>query len=220
MDLTTKIHREEDIQSVISHKPIEKLKKLIDLLAPYSESFNAPKGNIFYYNKNIKRQCFFLFKGSVALHRRGDGMILNSESAPFILGVSNQLAQAEHLYVRVREDAKMGSMPLDLFNKLIEKYDLWECLATILIYTTSRVYEHCTQISQMSTYEIIRFQLQELMQEPASIRLNITAANYIKGRSYLSRSGIMRILSELKKAEYITTERGVLLKIRRLPEKY
>ncbi|MGL5387374.1 MAG: helix-turn-helix domain-containing protein [Enterobacterales bacterium] len=220
MDLTTDSHREVEVFSVLSHKPVDKLKKIMNLLAPYSESFTAPKGNVFYYNKNISRQCFFLFKGSVALHRRGDGMILNSESAPFILGVSNQFAQADHLYVRVREDARMGSLPLELFNQLIEKYDLWECLATILIYTTSRVYEHCTQIAQMSTYEIIRFQLQELMQEPPSIRLNITAANYIKGRSYLSRSGIMRILSELKKAEYITTERGVLLKIRRLPEKY
>ncbi|HDR2347354.1 helix-turn-helix domain-containing protein, partial [Enterobacter kobei] len=52
------------------------------------------------------------------------------------------------------------------------------------------------------------------------IRLNTTAAAYIKSRTYLSRSGIMRILSELRTGKYITMERGVLLDIHHLPRKY
>jgi hypothetical protein len=83
--------------------------------------------------------------------------------------------------------------------------------SNLLIYTASRVYEHCAQISQMSAYDIIRFQLVELMQEPEAIRLNMTAAAYIKSRTYLSRSGIMRILAELRTGKYITMERGVLM---------
>ena len=55
------------------------------------------------------------------------------------------------------------------------------------------------------------------MQEPDAIRLNTTAAAYIKSRTYLSRSGIMRILSELRTGKYITMERGVLLDIHHLP---
>ena len=65
-----------------------------------------------------------------------------------------------------------------------------------------------------------RKRLVELMQEPEAIRQNITAAAYIKSRTYLSRSGIMRILAELRTGKYITMERGVLVEIHHLPRKY
>lgn len=78
--------------------------------------------------------------------------------------------------------------------------DLWESLAHLLIYTAGRVYDHCTRISAPSSYAIIRSQLYELMQESAEIRQSITAANYIQSRTFLSRSSIMKILAELKKA--------------------
>lgn len=160
-----------------------------------------------------------LLHGSVALHRRGDGIVLNSESAPFILGVSSQFS-SEHLYVRALETSELACVSLDAFNKVVAQHDLWEHFSKLLIYTASRVYEHCAQISQMSAYDIIRFQLVELMQEPETIRQNITAAAYIKSRTYLSRSGIMRILAELRTGKYITMERGVLIEINHLPRKY
>lgn len=147
-------------------------------------------------------------------------MVLNSEKASFILGVSNQLSQTEDLYLRINEDAQMSRMPLERFNLLIESFGLWESLCKVLIYTASRVYEHCTLISQMSSYEIIRFQLLELMNESERIRTSITAANYIKNRTYLSRSGIMRIIADLRDAGYIELNRGILLSIKHLPLKY
>lgn len=147
-------------------------------------------------------------------------MVLNSERATFIMGVSNQFAQSENLYLRITEDAQMSCLPLERFNLLIESFELWESLCKLLIYTASRVYEHCTLISQMSSYEIIRFQLQELMKESDRIRASITAANYIKSRTYLSRSGIMRILADLRDAGCIELNRGILVSIKNLPLRY
>lgn len=177
------------------------------------------RGEIIHYCSGDTRQCFLLLHGSVALHRRGDGIVLNSESAPFILGVSSQLS-SEHLYVRALETSEVASVSLACFNHVVAQQNLWEHFSNLLIYTASRVYEHCAQISQMSAYDIIRFQLVELMQEPEAIRQNITAAAYIKSRTYLSRSGIMRILAELRTGKYITMERGVLVEIHHLPRKY
>lgn len=155
----------------------------------------------------------------MALHRRGDGIVLNSESAPFILGVSSQFS-SEHLYVRALETSELAGVSLERFNSVIAQHNLWEPFSHLLIYTASRVYEHCSRISQMSAYDIIRFQLVELMQEPEAIRLNTTAAAYIQSRTWLSRSGIMRILAELRTGKYITMERGVLLDVHHLPRKY
>lgn len=204
---------------VLSIKPFKHIERLIDNILPHAERRIVSKGDIVHYYDNEVRQCFLLIHGSVALHRRGDGIVLNSESSPFILGVSSQFS-SEHLYVRALETSEIAHVSLDNFNKIVAEKNLWEHFSKLLIYTASRVYEHCAQISQMSAYDIIRFQLVELMQEPEAVRKNITAAAYIKSRTYLSRSGIMRILAELRTGKYITMERGVLLEIRHLPRKY
>lgn len=209
----------EGKNAVIKLKPLRHIEKLIENMLPDAEKIILSKGEVVQYYRNDSRQCFLLTHGSVALHRRGDGIILNSESAPFILGVSSQFS-SEHLYVRALETSEMASVSLDCFNQVVARQNLWEHFSHLLIYTASRVYEHCAQISQMSAYDIIRFQLVELMQEPEAVRLNITAAAYIKSRTYLSRSGIMRILAELRTGKYITMERGVLIDIRHLPRKY
>lgn len=209
----------EGKNAVIKLKPLRHIEKLIENMLPDAEKIILSKGEVVQYYRNDSRQCFLLTHGSVALHRRGDGIILNSESAPFILGVSSQFS-SEHLYVRALETSEMASVSLDFFNHVVARQNLWEHFSHLLFYTASRVYEHCAQISQMSAYDIIRFQLVELMQEPEAVRLNITAAAYIKSRTYLSRSGIMRILAELRTGKYITMERGVLIDIRHLPRKY
>ena len=200
-------------------KPFRHIEALIKHVLPAAERVVSGRGDVVHYYKDDIRQCLLLLQGSVALHRRGDGIVLNSESAPFILGVSSQFS-SEHLYVRALETSEIARVPLDCFNHIVAQLDLWEHFSKLLIYTASRVYEHCAQISQMSAYDIIRFQLVELMQEPDAIRQKITAAAYIKSRTYLSRSGIMRILAELRTGKYITMERGILLDINHLPRKY
>ncbi|SXC25434.1 cyclic nucleotide-binding domain-containing protein [Klebsiella pneumoniae] len=200
-------------------KPFRHIEALIKHVLPATERVVIGRGDVVHYYKDDIRQCFLLLQGSVALHRRGDGIVLNSESAPFILGVSSQFS-SEHLYVRALETSEIARVPLDCFHHIVAQLDLWEHFSKLLIYTASRVYEHCAQISQMSAYDIIRFQLVELMQEPDAIRQKITAAAYIKSRTYLSRSGIMRILAELRTGKYITMERGILLDINHLPRKY
>ena len=208
-----------DKSLALALKPFRHIEALIKHVLPAAERVVIGRGDVVHYYKDDIRQCFLLLQGSVALHRRGDGIVLNSESAPFILGVSSQFS-SEHLYVRALETSEIARVSLDCFNHIVAQLDLWEHFSKLLIYTASRVYEHCAQISQMSAYDIIRFQLVELMQEPDAIRQQITAATYIKSRTYLSRSGIMRILAELRTGKYITMERGILLDINHLPRKY
>lgn len=205
---------------VSASRPIEHIQKLIDAIEPFTESFTPLKGEAIRYLQNNKRFCYLLLEGSATLHRRGDGMILNSEKAPFLLGVSSLRAHHDHLYVRATPEAKMSRLPLERLHLLLQRENLWESLCYLIIYTASRVYENCTLNSQLSSYEIIKIQLNELMQEPERVRLNVTAANYIQNRTYLSRSGVMKILSHLRDAECITLNRGVLLSVNRLPQRY
>lgn len=164
--------------------------------------------------------CILLHKGSVALRRRGDGMVVASEQAPFILGLGNQPNIPDTMYLQCLEECEVSFIPLAMATEIIAKEDLWQPFVKVLLYTTSKVYEHCTQVHQLSAYDIIRYQLYELMKESDTVRLNTTVAKYIKSRTYLSRSGIMRILSELRTGQYIAIENGILTGISYLPKKY
>lgn len=147
-------------------------------------------------------------------------MILNSETAPFIFGISNQQTDPSLLFMRSQEPSRLSRISISDADAIISERNLWECMVRLMTYTAGRVYDHFTQISQLSSYEIIRYQLLELMNETTKIRTSVTAARYIQDRTYLSRSGIMKILSELKAGEFIDIQRGMLVEIHHLPLKY
>lgn len=67
---------------------------------------------------------------------------------------------------------------------------------------------------------MIRSLLIEMSNEPDEIIRNYSIEKYISERCYLGRSGIMKILSDLRKGGYVEIKRGKLIKIIKLPEKY
>ncbi|YCI83122.1 helix-turn-helix domain-containing protein [Enterobacteriaceae bacterium] len=202
------------------NKPLSDIHLLIQYLSLESNKLLTQKRKSFNFMKGHENQCFLLMKGSISLYRISDGIILNSERAPFIFGLSSHTTVSKHLYLRTEEDSLIGTLPFTSAKRIIKANSLWESYANLLLYNTSRIYCHCVSISQLSSYEIIKNQLLQLNNEPVGIRQNITAANYILARTFLSRSGVMRILSRLKADGYITAERGILLSINNLPDSY
>lgn len=200
-------------------KPVKHIQNIIDYTSPYSSSLLVPRGGILDYMSDNIQHCYFLLEGSITLNRRWDGMVLNSQQYPFISGVSHQLSCGDNLYVRTAESSRLCKMPLERFNLLIEKYALWESFCYLLIYTTSSIYEQCSAVSQMSSSEIVMYHLRQLMLEPSRLRNSMTAASYIMDKTLLSRSGIMRILRQLREAKFIILERGILVGINHLPTK-
>ncbi|EPV2476642.1 helix-turn-helix domain-containing protein [Enterobacter asburiae] len=63
-------------------------------------------------------------------------------------------------------------------------------------------------LSTPNSYESIRHQLIELMAKPSEIRELITAENYIRCKTRMSRSSIMRILSDLKQVVILRLKEG------------
>jgi CRP-like cAMP-binding protein len=59
-----------------------------------------------------------------------------------------------------------------------------------------------------------------LMNEDENFRRSITVERYIREKTQLSRSGVMRILADLKTGGFIEMEDGRLIKINKLPARY
>lgn len=138
MELQLHAATAEKKPTALALKPFDHIENLISHALPFAERTIVSKGDIVHYVREDVRQCFLLLHGSVALHRRGDGIVLNSESAPFVLGVSRQLT-GEQLYVRALETSELASISLECFNQIVANADLWKHFARQLVYTTSRI---------------------------------------------------------------------------------
>ncbi|WP_395304128.1 helix-turn-helix domain-containing protein [Enterobacter sp. ECC-019] len=207
--------RDDILQNIA--KPTEDIEKLIQSIVDKSKTITIPKRRHISLTQSNERHCIILLQGSVELFRVSDGIVLNAENAPFIFGANIRLSYSRHLYARAKETSKLLLIPQMKFYETVEQYHLWQSLATLQDYTAAKVYAYCLTVSQLSAYEIIRSHLLDLMDEPTELRINVTAASYIMDRSFLSRSGIMRILSKLKADGYIHLSRGVLMDIVNLP---
>ena len=71
-----------------------------------------------------------------------------------------------------------------------------------------------------TVFEQVRYQLFELMSKPQTLRESITAENYIRGKTRLSRSAVMNVLSALKAGGYITILNGHLKEIKHIPAQF
>lgn len=166
--------------------------------------------------------CYAILSGTGFVVRTKDEMVMTTSTSPTIVGVTNFLSDEFSndfkLYAKTRlvVDAIEVKDAIDIIN---EK-DLWMDLSFVLSYSLAVAYLNGTVMMEPNAYKVICSLLYRLDAEHPDVKTQQNVCQYIQERSYLSRSFIMNILSDLRKGGVITLERGVLLKIDRLPEKY
>ncbi|CNK80711.1 winged helix-turn-helix transcriptional regulator [Yersinia proxima] len=202
-------------------KPLEAIKRIMDALLPVSKIQVSPPHRKFSFLPNNRQICYLIQDGCVQLHRTRDGMILHSVKAPTILGMSNQLVPgAEDFFFTTETTTIFATISASDAKNIIEINQLWSFLSIFQAFVIRQLNEHSSKLSGLSAYEITRNQLINLMTEPEEIRSNITAVQYIQDHTRLSRSGIMKMLSQLKMGGYITLDKGHLVEINDMPLKY
>lgn len=201
-------------------KPEYHIKKLIDAI---SQPDNIKKGRIRQItpiNYHGEKICFILHEGSVGIYRGRDQLLISHAHAPILLGM-NFLAEANVDFIlQARTPIRYEVIPVSHVKEIIERENLWEDAAYYYMFTIKRLMSAHNNSAGLSTYELIRLNLAALMDEDDSIRLSVSASDYIQEKTNLSRSRVMKILSDLKTGGYIDTHRGVLINIKSLPDKY
>ncbi len=192
--------------------------ELCNHLIPYAQTREVKKSSRLPLIVNNIPQCYILLEGSVAIHRSNDGLVVVNLSAPLVMGL-NSFAH-DIIYINTLCDCQFGILPQDDALALINEHNLWKLLANYLMVLSSKLWMTNDKLTAKSSYDLIKNQLFELMNESDSLRENVSAENYIQTKTHLSRSGIMRILSDLKKGKYIEIVNGRLTKINKLPSKY
>ncbi|WP_395756482.1 helix-turn-helix domain-containing protein [Citrobacter amalonaticus] len=103
---------------------------------------------------------------------------------------------------------------------VIAEKNLWQDASYTYMYAIDKLLEAHRTSAGLSTYELIRTNLIALLAEKEELRLAVNASDYIQEKTHLSRSRVMKILSDLRLGGHIEMARGILTKINRLPEQY
>lgn len=193
---------------------------IIAKLEPHCEIRNISPRKRLYPKSGGKYYCYLLLKGYVSYHRDKNDIAVLTASAPTLFGLNYIASENITTYIKTLTPAIIGVMPLEKAIEIIEEHHLWKAVAQHMMVLSNKLYIINEQMSAPTSYELIKFLLLQLMSENESYRKSITAVNYILGKTQLSRSGIMRILTNLKAGGYIEIHRGCLIRLNKLPAKF
>lgn len=209
-----------DIVPTLLSTPSPFALELVTKLLPFSVQKTFPPRRTLTLSSENAHFCYLISKGSFVMHRQNDDRIVGFGNAPVILGLGNFTKMYLGSYIRTITNCDIGIIPTHEAFEIIERENLWRPLAEHLLIIAGKLFTIGQQLSAPTTYEIIRAQLLELISENETIRDSTTVENYIRLKTNLSRSGIMKIIASLKTGGYIEMDRGKLIKINSLPKKY
>jgi len=199
------------------------IKIIFDLLIPYSTKLSVMDGSDFFYTDEQNISFVYLVKsGHFLVKDLSAGMSIKTVSAPYIFGMAQVLypEQMGLLAIEHISDGVIYRLESQRAIEIISKKQCWSSLAHFLAFQVGFLSSRYYDISHRSSYLVIKSLLLEMNNEPDEIIQNYSIEKYISERCYLGRSGIMKILSDLRKGGYVEIKRGKLIKINKLPEKY
>jgi CRP-like cAMP-binding protein len=196
---------------------------IIEKIGPSVEYKFYPKGHRILLSSARPNTLYMIRSGVISVHRQPDDILIAILKAPTLRGMMNahlwNFSSDTAYTLKVIEGVEMATISRDEFSLLLNELQLWDVYAKHLEFNLSMLSEHLFKLLSPTAYDVVRLQLPELMSEPESVRNSVTIEEYIRSKTRISRSRIMKILSELKAAGYIQINRGNLVWIKELPDK-
>lgn len=161
-----------------------------------------------------------IVSGEVEFRRESDELCLFTLQGQCIFGLSSIIYHSSHMYGLVRSNTVVRSIPKDAFSQLMTEKGLWPELTKVLAWYICMLSKRDDVLVARSAYSVVREFLLEINELIVHHQRDINVYDYIQECTSLARSTIIKILSDLKKGQYIVVEKGRLLNITNLPEKY
>lgn len=163
------------------------------------------------------KNVLIVLEGKITLQRRKDDFIIDSLCGPEIVKLNKFDVDFQKKYY-VGDDSKFSYVSYDreLFFEWIERYQLWDSVFYILSKKHHALFLRFEVVTLGNLYEIVKFYLKYIDKTP-ELKEHENICRYIELHTGFSRSGIMSILKELRKGDYIEIARGKLKRIKTLP---
>ncbi|ANC41116.1 hypothetical protein A6V27_12485 [Hafnia alvei] len=201
-------------RSVIE-KPLESIHRLMTAFVSISKPYLLDSKNIEarLKGKEAGFEVYLLTKGRVDIWREVDNRLVETAFAPSILGLQGSIYRSQHYHLKFPAGAEVSTIPLQAAMEIIELQSLWRDVFYYQGYLNDRQLHHESLLINSSTYEIVCLFLKDLSHYSDSERAKLSVADYILQRSNLARSGVMKVLADLRFGGYIDIQHGKLIKI-------
>lgn len=220
--LFTSVEDNEDLSLKPMVKPVEVIERLLSILLPASDLLATTERNTLNMtNKEHALTVIILVEGEIDIFRTSDSVLLCRGQAPLILGLQGSPFRYEMYHFNRLNNSVIRHLTLSNAIDLIAKHHAFQDFLDYQMFLNDcQVHRNSLHISK-TAYETICVLLRELISIDFNKRLNISVANFILARSNLARSGVMKILADLRKGEYVEIRRGKLINIcKKFPDEY
>jgi len=161
-----------------------------------------------------------IVSGEVEFRRESDELCMFTVTGQCVFGLSAIFYQSAHMYGLVRANTVVRSIKKEAFAQLMTEKNLWPELTKVLSWYICLLSKRDDVLVARSAYSVVREFLYEINELIVHHQRDINIYDYIQEYTNLARSTIIKILSDLKKGQYIVVEKGRLLNLTTLPEKY
>ena len=161
-----------------------------------------------------------IISGEVEFRRSSDDLCLFTLEGQCIFGLSAIFYNSAHMHGVVRTNTVIRTIHKDDFQRLMTEQGLWPELTKVLAWYICMLSKRDDRLVARSAYSVVREFLIEINELIVQQQRDINIYDYIQEYTSLARSTIIKILSDLKKGQYIVVEKGRLISLTTLPEKY
>lgn len=205
---------EDELCPLFEEKLSSKMNVLIKHLLPHMVRVKNVK------SKQDLMSLFYVSSGFLSVYRKNEDILLGHLHAPVFIGVNFLYGAYFPVYFTGGPEAVIYQGDVGTLLGIIKENHLEECLIYVLLSNLNELYRRDLISGKSDSYQVIRSILLHYIGKPLGFRMQFGIASIIIKLTGLSRSHVMRILSELKKGGYIETKEGKLISVSDLPEKF
>lgn len=205
-------------------KPVSAVANLIALFRTVATPVDTSKAvnDLIDLNKTqMVLPVILLISGEINIHCVSDELLFATTDGPSIFGLQGSAFRFDIYRFSATQGSEIYVLTRDQAIDLVAEQGAIRDLLEYQTYFNDYQSERSNLLINKTAYEIVRALLIELYKVPKEKRLKISVANYILERSNLARSGVMKILADLRSGEYIVIQNGKLISLqRKLPNVY
>lgn len=211
---------ESGLSSLYPHRPVAEIYALKEALSTLGTVRSFQPNDEVHAVLQHEKYLYLFNEGHFTAVRAIDGLVLSSVRGEMIYGIAECLRPRGGWFLKVEEPCEARVIPAEQAFELFTRLQLWETVSSLLAWFLQMYSLRDEHLVGVTAYVMIRNKLLELDLQPADVRRDINAADFIQERTQLARSTIMAILGELRRGDYIEIKRGKLVAIRHLPKDY
>lgn len=208
-----KIEISADFYKYKPRKPIAVVNKLINFFSQAAIPLFGRFGddNIVFMDESLGHIVILITAGTVDIWRKHDNLLVATVTAPSILGLQGSDFRYQTHTFRRQHGSEILFLTRNEALEIINENNLLDEVLTYQSFINDfQTYRDILMVNN-SAYEIICMLLTELADYPN--RSEISVEKFILTRTQLARSGVLRILADLRYGGFIEMEKGKLIRL-------